>query len=200
MAAPDSSSQAESFKAFLMKSDQNLYEHLTHLLTKVMDERPDDALDVFEEMSRAVKQDAFRDVQTTLRDVSDPPDVEQLAEKQLQLFNPTGVSVQEKELVGSVLPNLNEVAFFLEQAGVGLGQEETQKIYLALKHLVESKSLTHCRLWGKILGRERNYIIVEAEYRDDEEEEEEQEEQGAEGAEEEEEINPVSLSTYKPPR
>lgn len=88
--------------------------------------------------------------------------------------------------VGTVLPNLNEVAFYLEQAAVGLGQEETQKIYLALKQLVESKALIHCRLWGKILGRENNYIIAEAAY-GDEEEEEEEEEQNAERASEEEE-------------
>lgn len=84
--------------------------------------------------------------------------------------------------MGSVLQNLNEVAFYLEQAGVGLGREETQRIFLALKHLVESHALTHCRLWGKILGTERNYIVAEAVDADEEEELE----QGAEEAPEEE--------------
>lgn len=86
--------------------------------------------------------------------------------------------------MGTVLQNLNEVAFYLEQAGVGLGREETQRVFLALKRLVESRALTHCRLWGKVLGTERNYIVAETEAVDADEEEEL--EQGAEEAPEEE--------------
>lgn len=75
------------------------YEHLTCLLTKVMDEHPDDALDVFEEMSRHVKQDAFKSVDSSMRNVSGPSADEQLAEKQRLLFIPTDDSVLEKEEV-----------------------------------------------------------------------------------------------------
>lgn len=72
------------------------------------------------------------------------------------------------------LPNVNEISFYMEQAGVGLGRIEMQRIFLALKQLAQSEQLPHCRLWGKILGRESNYIIAEATYRESEEEEEEQ--------------------------
>lgn len=74
------------------------------------------------------------------------------------------------------LPNVSEVAFYLEQAGVGLGREEMQRVFLALKQLVESQGLPRCRLWGKILGTESSYIVAEAEYREGEEEEESTEE------------------------
>lgn len=65
-----------------------------------MDERPDDALDVFEEMSRDVKEDVFKGVQSPLRSVSGPSAADkQLAEKQHLLFIPTEVPALEKEMV-----------------------------------------------------------------------------------------------------
>lgn len=70
------------------------------------------------------------------------------------------------------LPNVSEIGFYMEQAGVGLGREEMQRIFLALKQLVESQALLRCRLWGKILGIESSYVIAEAEYREGEEEDE----------------------------
>lgn len=78
---------------------------------------------------------------------------------------------------------MGELGFFLEQAGVGLGREEMQRVFLALKHLVDSQPLQRCRLWGKILGTEGNYIVAEGEYREGEEEEEEGNEETAEDEE-----------------
>lgn len=82
--------------------------------------------------------------------------------------------------VETPFPNVSEIGFYLEQAGVGLGREEAQRIFLALKQLVESQRLLHCRLWGKILGTESSYIVAEAEYREGEEEEEQRTEEAAE--------------------
>lgn len=71
------------------------------------------------------------------------------------------------------IPNVAELAFYLEQAGVGMDKEEMQRIFLALKHLVDTQPLQRCRFWGKILGTEANYLVAEVELREDEEEEEE---------------------------
>lgn len=46
------------------------------------------------------------------------------------------------------------------------GQEETFLLFLSLKKLAQEKSLKSVRLWGKILGLERNYIIVEGDLKD----------------------------------
>ncbi|KAA8589875.1 hypothetical protein FQN60_013240 [Etheostoma spectabile] len=149
---------AASLKAFLLKSSTesrlNLYDHLTGLLLKVMDEHPPNVVDVIEDMSR--------DMETPL-------------------------------------PNVSELAFYLEQAGVGLGREETQRIFLALKQLVESQGLLRCRLWGKVLGTESSYIVAEAEYREGEEEEEEQSFDENEPDTEDTEMDPLPQSIYKPP-
>ena len=53
-----------------------------------------------------------------------------------------------------------ESAFYFEQAGVGLGTDETYRIFLALKQLTDTHPIQKCRFWGKILGLEMNYIVA----------------------------------------
>ena len=89
-------------------------------------------------------------------------------------------AVEQEEDVETPLPNLMELCFFFEQAGVGLNREEIIRIWLALKNLVDTHPLLHVRFWGKIFGTQQNYIIAEVEYREGEEEEEEEEEVGLE--------------------
>ncbi|XP_071384107.1 radial spoke head protein 6 homolog A [Centroberyx affinis] len=206
---------AASFKAFMLtnsaKSNLNLYDHLTRLLTKVMDERPQNVVDVIEDMSRDVKRGLFEAKQSTLRDSPQTTAAQLLAEQQRLLFTRGEEGDQEDELIETPLPNVSEVGFYLEQAGVGLGREEMQRIFLALKKLVESQPLQRCRLWGKILGVESNYVVAEAEYREGEEEEEQSAEETAEDEEregetqddeeenEEGEGDPLPRSAYKPP-
>ncbi|KAI1903749.1 hypothetical protein AGOR_G00030420 [Albula goreensis] len=207
------------FKAFMLKSSTksnlNLYDHLVRVLTKVMDERPENAVDVLEDLSYEVKRAGLRDTQSTLRDIPPTPAAHLLAEQQRALFTRAGgeEAEQEEELVETPLPNLAELSFYLEQAGVGLGREETQRVHLALKQLVDTQPLQRCRFWGKILGTAANYLVAEVEYREGEEEEEENtQEEGAEDEEKEggardndeeqeeaEAIDPLPESTYKPP-
>jgi len=99
----------------------------------------------------------------------------------------------------SALPNVSEIGFYLEQAGVGLGREEMQRVFLALKQLVGSQALLRCRLWGKVLGTESSYIVAEAEYREGEEEEEKSFEEAAEEEEGEEETQENEVRKRKVP-
>ncbi|XP_053285925.1 radial spoke head protein 6 homolog A isoform X1 [Pleuronectes platessa] len=184
------------------------YDHLTRVLIKVMDEQPQDVVDVIEDISRDVKRALFEDKQSILRDLPQTTAAELLAEQQRPLFSRPENNEQEDELQQETpLPNVSEIAFYLEQAGVGLGREEMQRIFLALKQLVESQELLCCRLWGKILGTVSSYIVAEAECREGEEEEEpisdeaaEEEERETETQESDEnEMDPLPQSTYKPP-
>ncbi|XP_074524620.1 radial spoke head protein 4 homolog A [Halichoeres trimaculatus] len=194
---------AASFKAYLLKNNTknnlNLYDHLTQLLMKVMDERPQNVVDVFEDMSRDVKRGLFEQKQSTLRDLPQTTAAELVAEQQRQLFSRD----QEDELVDTPYPNVNETSFYLEQAGVSLGRVEMQRIFLALKQLVDSQALQHCRFWGKILGTQSSYIVAEAEYREGDEDEEQIAEEAAEEEEregtQENEVDPLPPSTFKPP-
>ncbi|XP_072558436.1 radial spoke head protein 4 homolog A isoform X2 [Paramormyrops kingsleyae] len=85
---------ARSLKAFMLtnstKSNLNLYDHLARLLTKVMEERPENVVDVIEDLSREVKRAGLQNTQSTLRDihVTTPPQV--TAEQQKVLFSHKG--------------------------------------------------------------------------------------------------------------
>ncbi|XP_029285598.1 LOW QUALITY PROTEIN: radial spoke head protein 4 homolog A [Cottoperca gobio] len=195
---------AASLKTFMMKasteSNLNLYDHLTCLLIKVMDEQPQNVVDVIEDMSRDVKQVCFEDNRSTLRDLPQTTAAELLAEQQRLLFSQPEETDQEEELMETPLPNVSEIGFYMEQAGVGLGREEMQRVFLALKQLVDSQALLCCRLWGKILGTESSYIVAEAEYREGEEEqstEEVAEEEERKADVRENEMDPLPHSTYK---
>jgi len=76
----------------------------------------------------------------------------------------------------SPLGNIMEQSFYFEQAGVGLSREEMIRIWLAMKTLIDSYPIEHCRFWGKIFGILQNYIVAEVEFREGEGEEEEDEE------------------------
>lgn len=84
----------------------------------------------------------------------------------------------------TAVPNIMEKAFYFEQAGVGLSSDESFRIFMALKQLVEQQPIHTCRFWGKILGLSRSYLVAEVEFREGEEEAEEEEpEEMTEGGE-----------------
>ena len=82
------------------------------------------------------------------------------------------------------MPNLGELSYFFEQAGVGIGREETFRVWLALKQLVEKYPLESIRFCGKIFGIEENYYIAEVKFQEGKDEEEEAELAEAEDSEE----------------
>ena len=62
------------------------YDHLTRLLTKILDERPSNAVDVFEDFSRTVKESRFVSDADNILEHPDPSAESRLAETQLSLF------------------------------------------------------------------------------------------------------------------
>lgn len=178
----------QNAKAYLLstssKSGLNLYDHLSNVLTMILDERPADAVDIIENISKDVKLANFNKKLDTLHNENEMLPAYEIAEKQKALFlqGPLeGADPElEEEIAESTLPNVMESAYYFEQAGVGLGTDETYRVFLALKQLTETHPVQRCRFWGKILGLEMNYIIAEVELRDGEDEEEVEEEGVAE--------------------
>ncbi|NXS26779.1 RSH4A protein, partial [Pomatostomus ruficeps] len=219
---PDPKARAlaiQNAKAYLLKtstkSGLNLYDHFANVITKILDERPTDTVDIIENISKDVKWAQFRKKMDTLRDEHPNLPTFEAAEKLKALFVKEGGEEEreevEEEMGPPTLPNVMETAFYFEQAGIGLSQDECYYIFLSLKNLINVQPIQTCRFWGKILGLEMNYIIAEAQLREGEggEEEEEGEEAVAEGEKEmgeaetedeekEKEAEPPK-STYKPP-
>lgn len=191
----------------------NLYDHLSLVLTRVLDERPDNVVDVFEDVSKDAKKAKFTSDVDTVQDKIDKSTEVALAQIQRKLFA-KGEGEEEEvavdEDVETPLPNLMELCFYFEQGSIGLNREEMIRVWLALKSLVDNHPLQHVRFWGKILGTEQNYYVAEVEYRDEEEEEEEEpeenqeeeaveKEEAEEGEEEEQEEDDTPKPEFKPP-
>ncbi|NXX41788.1 RSH4A protein, partial [Tricholaema leucomelas] len=207
----------QNAKAYLLKSSTtsglNLYDHLANMLTKILDEKPTNAVDIIENISKDVKWAQFQKKMDTLRDEHEILPTFEAAEKRKALFlkgNEEAKEELEEEPEDTLLPNVMETAFYFEQAGIGLSKDESYHIFLALKNLINVQPIQTCRFWGKILGLEMNYIIAEVQCQEGEEEEEtEEEELTEEGGKEVDEIedeyeekekeDKPPESTYKPP-
>ncbi|XP_054425841.1 radial spoke head protein 4 homolog A [Pteronotus mesoamericanus] len=212
-AAPSALETAlQSAKAYLLqtssKSGLNLYDHLSNMLTQILDERPENAVDIIENISQDVKKAHFSKKLDTLQNENEMLPTYEIAEKQKALFlhgNLEGADQElEDEIAENSLPNVMESAFYFEQAGVGLGTDETYRIFLALKQLTDTHPIQRCRFWGKILGLEMNYIVAEVEFREGEDDEEVEEEDVTEerdtGESEAEEDDELPRSFYKAPQ
>jgi len=206
-------------KSYLLKSSTstgiNLYDHLSKVLTKILDERPENVVDIFEDLSKDTKRSKFTSKVDTVQNKIDQSTEVALAQVQRRLYSKGDGEEGEpepEEEVETPLPNIMELCFYFEQAGIGLNREELIRIWLALKNMVDSYPLQDVRFWGKILGTEQNYYVAEVEYREGEEEEEEeeeveehQEEESAEkdgdedGEEEEQEEDDTPKPDFKPP-
>lgn len=64
------------------------------------------------------------------------------------------LSLQEAEVdpddeIETPLPNIMELVHYFHLGGVGINKEETFRVFLALKKLVDSNAILTCRFWGE---------------------------------------------------
>uniref|UniRef100_A0A673UHM9 Radial spoke head component 4A n=1 Tax=Suricata suricatta TaxID=37032 RepID=A0A673UHM9_SURSU len=92
----------QSAKAYLLKTSSksglNLYDHLSDMLTKVLDERPEDAVDIIESISQDVKMEHFRKKLDTLQNENEMLPTYEIAEKQRALFLQGNLEGADQEL------------------------------------------------------------------------------------------------------
>jgi radial spoke head protein 4A len=81
--------------------------------------------DIFEEVSKTIKSEATRYQQDTLRDRPAQDTEHTLAEEQKPLFDNT--EELDDEALQSPLPYILEQAYYFEQAGIGLGKDESYR-------------------------------------------------------------------------
>eukprot|EP00824_Muranothrix_gubernata_P010406 TRINITY_DN2340_c0_g1_i1.p1 TRINITY_DN2340_c0_g1~~TRINITY_DN2340_c0_g1_i1.p1 ORF type:complete len:615 (+),score=157.52 TRINITY_DN2340_c0_g1_i1:52-1845(+) len=231
-------------KAFLQKAGvhggTSLYDHMSHLILRVLEERPLDAVAQFELLSQRMKREALPVDAPELPETVSHQAESELASARLvlQLFQePKGKKAPTKDTdedndngddgndgdgdgeesegeatersddsnaLACSLPNLMEQAERFESVGMSLGRTTMHRLWLAMLRLARSEpTLVSMRLFGKILGTNADYYVVEAETEveaemeaggspstspregmkeeeEDEEEEEENEEEGAE--------------------
>ncbi|PRP83611.1 radial spoke head protein 4 [Planoprotostelium fungivorum] len=169
-------STIDDAKAALMKSDSNgnnVYDHLTDIILRVLEQQSDDAYSKFEVLSSDVKASklAPKEELSGLQHIEEETLDLKLANTRSNLFKSLELLEGEDTTIlpnEGDFPDLLEESSMFEWGGVGLGREETVRLQLSMKRLLESNPLKNVRLFGKIYGRKRDYIIVESEFKEGE--------------------------------
>ncbi|KAJ3029922.1 Radial spoke head protein 4 A, partial [Rhizophlyctis rosea] len=192
-------SEVQLAKAFLMgvseKSGTSVYDHLTQVIVRILENRIEGGVDIFESISADVKRSKFQAEQVTAPGGfrKEPPYNPQteISSAQIKLFERLSPEDQADRSSGEAgeVPDVMDLSNLWEWAGVSLSPPETFTTFLSMQNLSSTKPLKSLRLWGKILGLQSNYIIVEGELRDgavDEDEEEANREDGGDDGEKKE--------------
>ncbi|KAG7202738.1 hypothetical protein KM043_009912 [Ampulex compressa] len=164
-------------KMFLQKhspeSGDSLYDHLSEVLAKILAERPENVVDIFEEYSRKVKEERFKSPADHFRDIYVPPVQYENARKLIKLYQTEEgererIEDEDEDDRGRKIPNLLDLLFYFEQTNVGLPRAEMLLLNLAIRKLMSEAAIENVRFWGKILGQAKNYYVVEAELQEEE--------------------------------
>jgi hypothetical protein len=66
----------------------------------------------------------------------------------------------EKE-IKCVIDDLPSTMKMFEWSGISFGDAETYRLYKAMKRLAKTSGASNLRFWGKYLGRQRDYFVIE---------------------------------------
>ncbi|CAH1173759.1 unnamed protein product [Phaedon cochleariae] len=175
---PNSETEFINAKTYLQMASantgDNLYDHLTEVLNKILAERPENVIDFFEEYSRKVKERRFKPMTDHLEDMYVPPGRFDLANKMLLLLKPlppsepSTVDPDDLELADMSKNNMLELLYYLEHCGIGLPRTEMFFVMLSIRKLIHTEPIAHIRFWGKIFGTLKDYLVVECELKEEE--------------------------------
>lgn len=150
-----------------------LYDHLSDIIKRVVDEKPSNVVDYFEQYSQQIKEDKFRMNENLLEDTYVEPERLETAKK---LFNSLikvpaspdfpGATVDDLETLEekkySFLTDFMHLQFYWNFAGIGFPQDEVYLLALSMKKLEEKEFISDIRFWGHFYGLRKNYYVVEA--------------------------------------
>jgi radial spoke head protein 4A len=169
---------------------KSVLDHLSMLLLKIMENRPDNALNLFEQISSEVKTMprggevdappgpcANAAWAAGLKELSGPPKEPAEGEEPEAVREIDGESLK--------MTNFVQEAAMFDAAGLGAGitRMNAVALFTGMRKLANKEPVKSVRLFGKILGMKRDYLICECEYSDDFEEPVEEEAAEPEGDE-----------------
>lgn len=158
----------EAATGILQKGNEegNVFDHITNVVLTILQEKPDDALSSFENLSMSAKGTASNGLQTI---ASIRPPAKYIHEAQLKW------SADSLRLLGATnelaegVQNLYEDSLLLQSAGVNIKSEELFFLQCSMQNLVARQAETDdpinkIRFWGKLLGcRGADYSVFECE-------------------------------------
>lgn len=150
-----------------------LYDHLSDIIKRVVDEKPSNVVDYFEQYSQQIKEDKFRMNENLLEDTYVEPERLKTAKKLFDSLikipsNPDfpGAPVDDlekfEEKKYNFLMNFMHLQFYWNFVGIGFPQDEVYLLALSMKKLEEKEFISEIRFWGHFYGLTKNYYVVEA--------------------------------------
>ncbi|XP_014095097.2 radial spoke head protein 6 homolog A isoform X2 [Bactrocera oleae] len=171
-------------------SGDNLFDHLSDIIKRVIDERPPNVIDFFEEFSRNVREQKLHLPERFPPDgVFEESRIYRVAKKfllsmKLPIPEPNELQVADEmatveESKSAILEGfkldildlsrfitfnerVQHLQFFWNQCGFGINSDDIFQLACAMDRLQTHPSIMQCRFWGMINGLKASYYIVEA--------------------------------------
>ena len=156
------------------------FDHLSQIIKNVLDERPPDVVDYFEEYSRAIKESKLRTNEFHLEDTYIEPERLIAAKKILPYLKvppppdfPGGpieeeAAGEDEERPEPLVKDVMHLQYYWNFVGFGFPQDQMFLLSAAMRKLEENPIISDCLFWGFIYGLQNNYYVVEAKLSEEE--------------------------------
>lgn len=152
-----------------------LYDHLMNVLGKILLEKNPDPYGNFEQLSHSLKsEDVYLGYSDKIKGLirENGADITQETKRIRAFFklDPPPVDPEkedetppkeEEELPTNVLSNVVAQERITRKCGVSIGESEAFFVLNALKQFSASRAAVKCSFWGKIIGHNINYYVIE---------------------------------------
>lgn len=139
----------------------HLYNHLTEVILKLVNDRPKDALGVLEDVSRVVRNSTFSAGSGEGTATKGKQDEDNIAARAKWASNCAALAAVDStsgyEQISSSMTDA------LEWAGVALESTEVVLINQALNLMASVQDANNVRFFGKVLGTKADYYVIEVE-------------------------------------
>ncbi|XP_061395610.1 radial spoke head protein 4 homolog A-like [Musca vetustissima] len=170
-------------------SGDNLFDHLSDIIKRVIDERPPNVIDFFEEFSRNVREQKLHlPERFPSNGVYEEHPLYKVAKKQLMSmklpmidYTKPGISEEdleedhqkEDDLKLPLKPDyaykfrifnerVQHLQFYWNQCGFSISSEDIFQLACSMDRIQTHPCIRQCRFWGMINGLKASYYIVEA--------------------------------------
>lgn len=148
-----------------------LYDHLSDIIKRVVDEKPSNVVDYFEQYSHQIKQEKFRMNENLLEDTYVEPD---RLKKAMKLFNslikipsspdfpganPEKSVEKYEENKYNFLTDFLHLQFYWNFAGIGFPQDEVYLLAVSMKKLEENEFISELRYFFYIPNQNTNKFL-----------------------------------------
>jgi hypothetical protein len=169
-------------KSLLMKCGKrgdSLYNHLSRIISKAIDEQGDKIIDHFTQFSEQVRHETLLMDENLVEEAYKEPKRLVVAQKLLPQFvnsvqkvsgqekndlkveKPLDAGLKAKEEMKTASMDFLELQGYWNTLGIGFPSDEAFMLSRSIKKVEERSIFQHCQFWGKFFGLNNDYYVVE---------------------------------------